>query len=257
MDKPCLRCGKKPTINSHIFPKAAVRAFRTRGPDKRTIAVLENRAMVANTQNGIFDPNILCATCDQRIGVADKWFIENLNVLHSAALGKKPYEVVKVKIDARRAIQFATSVIYRASLSRLDHFHDILLGPYNEVAGEIAINSTIADFLRPFVIINVLTSDILDLRQFVFYPVKCVNGNGPYFLFNISGIQFITKFGGAAHGLNGSDDLLSKHRVLPDADVNLCCYPFDDSAEALSMRNVRRGDKEHKRQQIVTGNDAD
>ena len=243
MDRPCLRCGKKPTIDSHIFPKAAVRAFRKRGPDKKTIAVLANRAMVANTQNGIFDPNILCAACDQRIGVADKWFIENLDLFHSAALAVKPYESVKVAVDARRALQFAVSVIYRASLSRLDHFRDISLGPYNEVAGEIAVNSDSADFYRPFVIINVLTCENLDLRQFVFYPVKCVNGNGPYFLFNISGVQFVTKFGGATPGLSASDDLLSKHRVLPDIDVHLCCYPFDESAEAQSMRNVRRADR--------------
>lgn len=245
MSTRCLRCGEAPTIDAHIIPKSAVRAIRSRGPDKKTMAVLGDRVIVARSQNGVYDARILCKDCDGCIGVADKWFAENLDDLHSAAFGRQPFEPVEVSLDARAALQFAVSVIYRASLSGLDHFADISLGPYLKMAGEIAVGSNRAEFDQPLVIINVLTSEHLDMRQFVFYPVKCSNGNGPYFIFTISGVQFLVKFGGRHAGVSDNDDLLSTHRIRPGATSIVCCYPFHESAEAQIMRNSKGRERAH------------
>jgi hypothetical protein len=240
----CLRCGATPTIDAHIFPKAVVRAFRNRGPDKKTLAVFGNRAIVAQNQNGIYDGNILCSTCDGRIGVADKWFIENLESFHSAALARRPYETAEIVLDTRLAIQFAVSIIYRASLSRKVGLQDISLGYYDAIAGGISVGSNEADFNAPLILINVLTSARLDVRQFVFYPVRCVSSNGSYFVFTLSGIQFLVKFGGRHQGISHNDTYSSAHRVKLGEKAVVCCYPFDEGAEAEFLRGIKRLNQE-------------
>jgi hypothetical protein len=236
----CLRCGETPTIDAHIFPKAVIRAFRNRGPDKKTLAVFSDCAIAAKNQNGIYDGNILCATCDGRIGVADKWFVENLEIFHSAAHARVPYETTEIALDARLAMQFAVSIIYRASLSRKAGLEGISLGYYNAIAGEISVGSNESDFNAPLVLINVLTSTRLDVRQFAFYPVRCSGSNGSYFVFTISGIQFLVKFGGRHQGISHDDVFSSALRLKSGVKTVVCCYPFDDGAEAEFLRGVKR-----------------
>lgn len=243
MNKRCLRCGEKPTIKAHVFPKSAVRAIRKRGPDTKTKGIYSDRAIIAKNQNGIYDPSILCKFCDGRIGVADKWFIENLENFHSAAADRRPYESVKILIDTYAAVQFAVSIIYRASLSRLDHFSGISLGAYTVAAGEIATGSNQADFAQPLVMINVLTSTQLDVRQFAFYPVRCSGRNGSYYIFTISGVQLVVKFGGRHQGISNDDTYSSTYRIRLGEEAIVCCYPFDDTGEAQFLRNVKERER--------------
>jgi hypothetical protein len=243
MNTNCLRCGEPPTIKAHVFPKSAVRAIRKRGPDTKTKEIYSNRAITAQNQNGIYDPSILCKTCDGRIGVADKWFIENLEIFHLTATERQPYESVEISFDTHAAVQFAVSIIYRASLSRLDHFSGISLGAYTVAAAEIATGSNQADFGQPLVMINVLTSTQLDVRQFVFYPVRCSGRNGPYYVFTISGVQFLVKFGGRHEGISDNDTYSSTYRIRPGEKAIVCCYPFDDTAEAQFLRSVKERDR--------------
>lgn len=232
MTSCCLSCQTPSTIDAHIIPRAVVREFRRRGPDKKTLAVFSDRAVVARAQNGIFDPNILCQTCDGKIGNADKWFVEHLEEFHRAARGRQNYETVTLAISPRAAIQFAVSVIYRASLSQLELFRDISLGPYTERAKDIALSTKQAKFEEPIVLINVMASKEVDARQFVFYPVRCQSENGQHFVFVAAGIQFLVKFGGKGNGTSASSGMMRSLRLRPDADVLACICPFEESAEA-------------------------
>lgn len=238
----CLRCGETPTVKAHVFPKSAVRSIRQRGPDTKTKEIYSDRAIIAQNQNGIYDPCILCKFCDGRIGVADKWFIENLENFHIAAVDRRPYESVKMSLDTYAAVQFAVSIIFRASLSCSNHFSGISLGTYTAAAGEIATGSNQADFGKPLVMINVLTSKQLDVRQFVFYPVRCSGGNGSYYVFTISGVQFLVKFGGRHQGISGNDTHSSIYRIRPGEGAIVCCYPFDETAEAQFLKDVKGRD---------------
>jgi hypothetical protein len=240
----CLKCGETPTIKAHVFPQSAVRAIRTRGPDAKIKEIYSDRAIISRNQNGIYDSSILCLICDGRIGVAEKWFIENLNDLHLAAAGQPPYYPIKLLLNTRAAIQFAVSIIYRSSLSLSNRFRGISLGPYTSAAGEIATGSDQADFKEPLVMINVLISNQLDVRQFVFYPVRCSGRNGSYYVFTISGIQFLVKFGGRHFGISDNDVYSEAFRVRPDdAETIVCCYPFNESAEAEFLRDVKGQDQ--------------
>ncbi len=236
----CGYCKKEPTIEAHIIPKAVVRGFRQRGPDRKTMAIFPERAVVSNIQNGIFDPNILCQTCDGKIGQADRWFVEHLDTFHEVARDRQAYEIAKVAIDTRAAIQFAVSVIYRASLSKLHHFDDVSLGPYLMRAGEIALASDHADFDEPIVMINTLISDAYDTRQFVFYPVRCRGKGGTYFVFTASGVQFLVKFGGNRNVIDQGSNFTQLLRLHTDSVASVCIYPFEDSAEAQFLSRAGR-----------------
>ena len=242
MNQHCLRCGRQPTINAHIFPQSAVRAIRQRGPDTKTLAVTHDRAFTARFQNGFFDPAILCKICDGKIGVADKWFVENIDTIHNLAERWEPFGVVATQLDPSLVIQFAVSVIYRASLSNLGQFSHISLGPYTGIASEIAVEANQSELSAATVLINLLTSKKHDTKQFVFYPLKCSAGNGPYFIFTISGVQFLVKFGGRLTAIGSSYDISSKLRIVLGKSVMLCCYPFSESAESKFLVGVKAKD---------------
>ncbi len=243
----CLRCGNEPTVRAHIFPKSAIRAIRFRGPDTKTMAIFDDRAIPANNPNGVFDDDILCARCDSRIGVVDKWFVESLDALHADVVDRPSYTPSVLEIDADAALRFAVSVIYRAALSRLDHFAQILLGPYTNLAGNVAVGSGDADLEAPLVLINVLTSDELDMRQWAFYPVRCATDNGSYFVFALSGVQFLVKFGGRHPGVSSNDRYSSQLRIKPGNNVAICPYLFVDSAEFDFMRQIKRSSEARRR----------
>ena len=211
------------------------------------MAVSHDRTLTAKFQNGLFDHAILCKDCDGKIGVADKWFVENIDTIHNAAEHCKPFEVVTTQLDPSLVIQFAVSVIYRASLSNLGQFSHISLGPYTGIASEIAVETKHSEFSAATVLMNLLTSEKYDTRQFAFYPVKCSGGNGPYFIFTISGIQFLVKFGGRLSAIGNSDDISSKLLIALGKSVMLGCYPFSESAESKFLLGVKAKDNKSSR----------
>jgi len=236
MNDICKNCGCSSTIKAHIIPQALIRAFRQRGPDKHTVAVSHGRATIAQNANGIYDPSILCSACDGKIGVADKWFVESLDFFHSCIGESAAYTPTALNIDAGMALRFAVSVVYRAALSQREHFQCISLGPYIDIAGKIALGAAVGDDDVPLVLVNILTSDSLDTRQFVFYPVRCSLGNGPYFVFTLSGVQFLVKFGGRYSGVSCDDHDLWQLRLRVGQSAVVIPYPFDESAEYDYMR---------------------
>lgn len=240
MDNLCRQCGENALIKAHLFPQAAIRGFRQRGPDKKTMAVFHDRAIPANKPNGLFDPNILCKTCDNKIGEADKWFLENFQKFHDTAKNRRSYSVFDVPIDPIMAIRFSVSVIYRTALSRIDQFSQISLGPYSKTAGKIAIGEKFEETDIPIVIVNTLTSKQLDTRQFAFYPVRCSAGTGIYFTFALSGLQFLVKFGGDSGRISSDDPFSSFWRLYPERIAKSICYPFEESAEAVFMFEAAR-----------------
>ena len=240
MSSACQKCPASPTVKAHIFPQAALRGIRSRGPDSKVIAVCDDRAMTARNQNGIFDPGILCANCDGALGKLDKWLSESIQQIHDCARHSRPYQPFELKIDPELAIRFSVSVLYRASLSLRSEFQSINLGRYAKVAEEIAFGGDGIFPYHPIVMINVLTSINVDTRQFVFYPVKCSNGNGQYYIFVISGLEFLVKFGGRISGLSSADDPSQYLRLRVGQPVVTVSYPFEESGEGNFLSDIKR-----------------
>ena len=243
MSSACLKCGSFPTIKAHIFPQAALKRIRSRGPDTKLIALDGYRSKIAKRQNGIFDPNILCSNCDGLLGKLDDWFLKLINDITSVAHSKCAYEPFLLDIDPKLATRFAISIVYRASLSSRIEFQHVQLGRFSSFAENIVFDTFEVSGCQPIIMMNVLTSSSLDMRQMAFYPVKCANGNGPYFVFAISGIQFLVKFGGRHSGLAKSNDLSQNLRLRVGQPVVAVSHPFEDSAEGQFMLGVARASK--------------
>jgi hypothetical protein len=233
----CRNCGSAPTIKAHIFPQAALSRIRTRGPDRKIVAVLDDRAIIAQNQNGIYDPQILCRDCDAKIGILDKWFVEHIDAFHQATVMADPFTMISVPVDPISAIKFAVSVIYRASISKRDDFSDISLGPYDNLAGDIAFGIREVGDEPLQVLINVLTSQSLNTKQFAFYPVRCSGSTGRYFVFTISGIQMLVKFGGARLGSTDDVDYFEQLWLRQREPLFALAYPFEESAEAMHLKS--------------------
>ena len=88
--------------------------------------------------------------------------------------------------------------------------------------------------------INVLTSMNVDTRQFVFYPIKCSNENGQYYIFLVSGLQFLVKFGGRISGLASANDLSQNLRLRVGQPVVTISYPLEESGEGNFLSEVKR-----------------
>ena len=60
-------------MEAHIIPRAFARDIRDDGPNMQ---LRPDRVGQAKPQLGEYDPNILCASCDGRLGLLDDYAIE-------------------------------------------------------------------------------------------------------------------------------------------------------------------------------------
>jgi hypothetical protein len=67
----CKRCGGAPTIRAHLIPLSFVN--RIKDGSQKIHASYEERPGIHLVQSVLFDDNILCASCDQELGVLDKY----------------------------------------------------------------------------------------------------------------------------------------------------------------------------------------
>jgi hypothetical protein len=65
-------CQSTVLIDAHIVPRGFAREIMSGALNLKQISL----ARVATTQHGVYDPNILCATCDGTLGVFDAYGIQ-------------------------------------------------------------------------------------------------------------------------------------------------------------------------------------
>jgi hypothetical protein len=131
---PCQLCGSEDSlIKSHIIPKPFFVAY---GKDDRAPRVLSNSRGVhpKRVRTGFYDSDILCAKCDQRIGVWDQYGVD---LLLKELPSFEPFPHVKGRIafmrpsfDYARLRLFLLSVLWRAGISSHPMFTRVKLGPY-------------------------------------------------------------------------------------------------------------------------------
>ncbi len=72
------------------------------------------------SQTGISDSNILCAACDNTLGIYDKHAVEISRLLGTSSekIGIKSFEIHNKKVNHEYLALFAASVVWRASVSK-------------------------------------------------------------------------------------------------------------------------------------------
>ena len=151
----------KVLIKAHVIPQALYPNPNDVGGIPR-IASANSGVYPKKVRIGIYDPNILCESCDGKLGILDQYFVENV-------LRKKPTRVtIKAEgllhqydgSDGATVHSFLISVLWRASVSSHSFFRRVELGRYadgirSQLLGNANCDSAIESFISEFDINNV------------------------------------------------------------------------------------------------------
>ncbi len=165
----CYLCNlEKPLIEAHIIPKWAYKYLYPEDGNKKSLILVSKTAKPIKRPIGSYDPKILCADCDNFIGVYDGY--AKIILIDSPLEQKDKYSVIK-NVNRIKFTLFVLSVIWRASISKLPENNRIKLGPYEEKLRDILLsakngssNPMIINF--PFVVtkfaVGKLPSDVVN-----------------------------------------------------------------------------------------------
>jgi len=137
VDTTCRNCGSGATARAHIIPKAFAHAARE--GEKHLICVARDDRDGSISQTGFIDQNILCASCDGRLGRDDKYAIEFCRRIEKQLLpnpetpAMRQYALsVRYDVDTRKLVRFANAVVFRASISKRPQFSEFKLPHIDE-----------------------------------------------------------------------------------------------------------------------------
>ena len=125
----CVVCGARPTVKSHLFPRALVR--RIRGDDKHVTQGDRVRLGVKLTQSGPWDDSILCDTHESLLGPFDDYIARFCSRFSESAVissSGNSYNCPNPKPDL--LLGFAYATIWRFAVSKHGAMHHLQLGPY-------------------------------------------------------------------------------------------------------------------------------
>jgi hypothetical protein len=237
----CIRCKASPTCEAHIIPQAFAREIRR--TNNHILQLNDSGTKKAKRPLGIADHNILCSTCDGTIGNADKYAIEFVRNFKIPP-GSTPYSTIPLdglQTDIMRI--FALSVVWKASVSSLDWFDGIDLGPYERTARGLIFDGHGLDLCTKLhVQINVLTSSAGDVSSFMTYPIRVRNENGPYFIFLAGGFQFLVRFGNRPFITGIQQPIANSLAIRSDQKPFAVLYPFEDAGEFEIVKMAQNAD---------------
>jgi hypothetical protein len=119
-----------PTIDAHLFPRAL--GHDVRGNEKHLFVGGVDAPGRRIVQAGLFDPTILCADHDGRLGAYDDYGIAFCRDFAARCSHPAP-DIWRVRdVDADRLVRFWVAILWRFSLSCLDEAAKIKLGPYED-----------------------------------------------------------------------------------------------------------------------------
>jgi hypothetical protein len=126
-------CESTEFIDAHIIPRGFARDMM--GDNKHNLLI--SKANVRPTQHGVYDNQLLCATCDGALGDLDNAALavcRRFDDEHQIIAGDC---FVLENVDGDMFAKFVLSVLWRASISTRPEFASTSLGPYEEIAGEV------------------------------------------------------------------------------------------------------------------------
>jgi hypothetical protein len=127
------QCASTDLIKAHIIPACFAREIMGSHPHNLKISFDK----VHPTQHGVFDPNILCGSCDGVLGKLDDYALEVCRRFPQE--GKKPGDggFEMSSIDGDKFATFVLAVLWRASITSRVEFRKVSLGPYEDEANEV------------------------------------------------------------------------------------------------------------------------
>lgn len=182
-------CTSTDLIRAHVIPRGFARDMMRASGFNMLVSMDEAQ----KTQHGIFDSNILCATCDNIFGELDKYAVEVCR-----DFGKRHHEFdnrfLMRDIDGDKLSKFALAVLWRASISKRSEFKKVDLGPYESIAKEVIFGSkTLKDFPEYELMLLRFKSSRVNVEGVYTSPVRMTDVGINVWGFTLSGFRFMAK----------------------------------------------------------------
>ena len=131
---PCVNCGHANTIRAHLLPQVFCKEVQV-GKAHAT-SVLKNGSFHPS-QSGTFDPGILCANCDNKLGALENYASTVLADIRQDAVGKPDGTYVAPPILSDDILRFCAGILWKCSITN-NSFGRINLGAYQERLRQVA-----------------------------------------------------------------------------------------------------------------------
>lgn len=127
------QCNGTRLIRAHIIPRGFARDMQAGHSHNLKISMDQ----VQVTQHGVYDPGILCESCDGELGKLDDYALEICRRFpHEHEITADDWFLME-NVDGDQFAKFVLSVLWRASITRRTEFRRVSLGPYEARASEV------------------------------------------------------------------------------------------------------------------------
>jgi hypothetical protein len=147
------------------------------------------------TQHGVYDPKILCADCDNKLGDYDDYAIDVCRRFNADKILDGQGMFTLPNVDGDKFAKFVLAVLWRASISRRLEYKSVSLGPYEAVARDVLFGTKTLSDMPQFQLMVFRYNESKKLRVDGLYTAPStvsglgVNGWG----FAVSGFRFVAK----------------------------------------------------------------
>jgi hypothetical protein len=192
-------CRDPDLCDAHIFPRSFARDIMRGHTQAKRLSL---RA-VTSTQHGVYDSDILCATCDRKLGVYDKYAVEVCRRAASTqAVLKTDVDLALSKlasipdVDGDRLALFVLALMWRASISKRWEFRKVDLGDYCQPVREVLFGHCSLDSLRGFqtYVERFQTKRRISPNGFYTSPYRVLTPERNAWAFALRGFRFTVKF---------------------------------------------------------------
>jgi hypothetical protein len=184
-----LNCTSTDLIEAHVIPRGFARDVMAAAGHN----ILASMEKARKTQHGVYDPNILCATCDGILGGYDGYAIDvcrAFDMKHSEFDGL----FLMLDIDGDKLAKFALAVLWRAFIAARPEFKEVDLGPYEDIAKEVLFNAKpLKDFPEYELMLLRFKSRRINVEGVYTHPVRMTGVAVNMWGFTAGGFRFMAK----------------------------------------------------------------
>lgn len=157
----CLNCGNPVTIRAHLIPRVFCKEVMV---GKSHAAMVLESGDFTISQSGVWDDSILCACCDNILGVHENYAHKVFSALRSRGSDMAWEPKVFDGVECNRLIRCICGILYKYSIT-CKYKGQISLGRYQKKCQDIAFSSV------------PISSDI---DAFAFRPIRYAGDDGVF-----------------------------------------------------------------------------
>jgi hypothetical protein len=234
----CKLCGlDNKLVKAHIIPEAFFRPLRS---GKNAPLFIRPGDYVKRAPIGVYDKTILCEDCEAKFGVWDDYgqslLIQNFNDAQALKENGIVYGYIFEGYNYDKLKLFFISVLWRASVSRLEFFRTVSLNVFEDRAKDHIQNNDpgSADVFS----VMLARFDEFDGQRSILNPQPTRFKGINFFVFYLTGLVAYIKVD--KRKITGS---LRKFVMSPEQDLPIVRRPFDESQERRLLIKVAKSAK--------------